>query len=286
MGIKKYLTLCLLMLFSICLFAQNETTNAFEEINAIKADSRYLYAESTNADWEVAYDNARTILAGNIEDWLREEKKNEDISGVVTKAANVALQIKARRGKLYRIFVYVKKDDLVAFNEDNSIMLLNLNKEIKNVVENKEPVAQKQERQKELVTTVSSVQVSNPQKEEVAVSEPAPQSEKKVVKEATVQPQAAMILTEDEKNLVKIVDATDIESFVKDLQSKNKIEKFGQYKTMPQDTTVYLLVYNTNKQVVAHLLKNASGYLNLNTGKGDDITNYKGCGAFWILYKK
>lgn len=274
------------MCCSISLFAQNETTNALEEINAIKTDSQYLYAESTNADWEAAYDNARTLLAGNIEEWLREEKNDKDISGVVTKAANVALQINARRGKLYRIFIYVKKDDLVAFNEDNSVILLNLNKEKKNRPENTEPVIQKQEKQEELVTTVSLPQVDNPQKEEVAVSEPVPLPEKKVTKVATAQPQAAMILTEEEKKLVEIVDATDIESFIKDLQSKNKIEKFGQYKTMPQDTTVYLLVYDIKKKVVAHLLKNASGYLNLNTGKGDEITNYKGCGAFWILYKK
>ena len=80
---KRYsLLFCLVCLFAHLGFAQDkEVKEAMKQINSIKADSKYLYAESTTKDWDQAYEDAKSLLLVEIDNWVKSQgKKNEENS--------------------------------------------------------------------------------------------------------------------------------------------------------------------------------------------------------------
>ena len=99
--------------------AQNEQ----QQINAIKSNMDFLYATGVSSvSGESALDNARDLLAVEIEQWLKENDA-KDLTGYVAKSKEHMSQIKTQRGKLYRVFVYVKKKDVLPFyNEENMLV--------------------------------------------------------------------------------------------------------------------------------------------------------------------
>ena len=86
-------------------------TSATENINAIKLQTEvYVYADSTSAAWEEALDFAKVLLKENLKDFFADS--NADSSELETKIAslvNNATIIEARRGTMYRAFLYVPK---------------------------------------------------------------------------------------------------------------------------------------------------------------------------------
>lgn len=119
---RKYVILLLSILSTVC---YSQVTSQTKEINAIKADSCFLSAESTVKDWETAYDNARILLSREIEDWLNSQGIKE-ISGVIANSNEHILEIKTTRGSLYRAFVYVKKSDLLAYTDKSKVMVVDI----------------------------------------------------------------------------------------------------------------------------------------------------------------
>lgn len=88
---------------SVC-YSQN-SLGAAGVINDIKKSSDYLYAEYTSAEWREAIDNASLILEKTIDDWIYVNHVEASISEVL----EGKMVIRARRGDLFRAFVYVNK---------------------------------------------------------------------------------------------------------------------------------------------------------------------------------
>lgn len=119
---RKLLIILLLCGLSPYILAQNEQMR----INEVKKNLDYIYATGTSMNSaEEAGDNARELLALEIDMWLKENGKN-DYAGYIAKAIREVSEIKTQRGKLIQVFVYVKKDDILSYKKDEEIIAVTL----------------------------------------------------------------------------------------------------------------------------------------------------------------
>lgn len=250
---KGVLALAVLLSAPIGAKAQNETIG---QINAIKRDTAYLYAEATMPEWQQAYDGASDILEATITDWANSQAFGKNASAYVAKAKNSTLKIKTKRGKYFRAFLYVKKSDIVAVDKSQTVMVVS-------------PVKKKKAL---TVTSVGDKGKTSIQHTPVGL-------------ESTVEEINVPSLTEEEKQMVAVRIFSEIQPLVKKLQSEGVIDQYGKYSTIPSTGTCYLFVYDKTGKVSA-VLKRADGtYTNLATATADDINNYKNHGAIWLSIK-
>ncbi len=249
-------------------FSQDlSTQEAIKNINKIKMDSKYLYAESTTKDWEEAYENAKTVLGVTISEWVKENSGiNKDVELLVAKSKDHILSIKTRRGELYRSFVYVKKSDIIPIADERELMIVKMEKEPEEpiamvpVSEKVEPPKDEDNSSEELVTVVD-------------------------LKTHDPEPVLIATLSKEEEQMLQIHSLDEAEIFVNRLKSDNKMKGYGKYKTMPVNENCYLIVYNPQGEIPAVLKKDGNNHFNLNTRQADSISKYEGCGAIWIQLK-
>ena len=233
------MTLLGLSLFvALCMFAQG---NATQSINEIKRQGDiYLYAESTSQTWEEALDNAKYLLGVEIETWVK-SLDTKPADGYIAEAQNHVYNLKSMRGDRFRAFVYVKKTDVVPYNNVSQLVVVPMSEEQK--------------------TTIS--EVSSSRKQEAAEYKPS----------------------KFEEEMMSITDANNIGMFIKRLKTEGKVVNYGKYKDMPSGIDCYLFVYNRDMAIPAYLHKQGDTYINIKTGKQDQVTNYAGCGAWWFQLK-
>lgn len=87
------------------------------------------------------------------------------------------------------------------------------------------------------------------------------------------------------EEMMSITDANNIGTFIKRLKTEGRIANFGKYKDMPDNIDCYIFVYNRDMAIPAYLHKQGGKYINLKTGKQDQVSNYSGCGAWWFQLK-
>lgn len=249
---KNYLVVLLSLIFarSIPAGAQEDVASALKQINSIKVDvNTYLSAESTSAQWEDAYDNAKALLEIKIEEWAKEKAQSEDLTGCIAKAENSILEIKARRGNLYRVFLYVKKSDVMTYTIDKEIVVV--------------PIENSSIRE---ISTINN-ELPEPPKHQ---------------KEQNVNSEERTCISADEKKILSVTSFGDIQNFI---ESNKFIKDYGKYTTMPSVGKYYVFVYNREGGISAYLKYEDTECVNIKTGKEDILTNYKGCGAFWFRFK-
>ena len=245
--------LLLILLISICyvpLCLAQTAADVAKNINKIKRDTMFIYAEATMKDLNEAYNGARAILEMKVGDWVRLQHPAEGIELCIVKAKEHFVQLETRRGDFYRAFVYVRKSDIL-------------------------PVADKSE-----VTVFEVAPVTKPNQMEakpaIIVTEEKPQVEEK---------QQVLELTSEEKQMKLIRSFYDVEPYIKGLKSKGKLNAYGKYATMPENEDCHIFVYDKQGNISALLRKSAAKQYNLNTLKEDNIKNYKNCGAIWFQLK-
>ncbi|MBR5747841.1 MAG: hypothetical protein IKY01_03530 [Prevotella sp.] len=104
-----------------CFSGQAQDTgsaDALNDINAIKRDTSFIYAESTMKDALEAQSGAQAILELKLYDWLRSNYPNENAEALVNNSKEKWFPLLTKRGKYNRIFVYVKKRDVVPIAEE------------------------------------------------------------------------------------------------------------------------------------------------------------------------
>lgn len=105
------------LLFCLVSMAQG----SLQEINDIKKSKRYVYAMAASSQSkEDAALRAKDLLLLEVEQWLKEENK-QDFAGYVVKVKNNTAQIETQRGKLFRVFVYVAKKDILPYSKDEVV---------------------------------------------------------------------------------------------------------------------------------------------------------------------
>lgn len=251
--------------------AQTEdAATAVKKINAIKKDTKYLYAESTTSDWEQAYENAKALLDSEIEAWLKEQSKGKkdtlasEAKGYVARINNQVMEVKTRRGNLFRVFVYIQKSNVMTYTDDDDFLVTNLESTA-------EPI-------KETVT------------------EPAIGVAKEQAKETTEQVAESITddsseLSEEEKAFLAIKRPQEIEPFLKKYACE-----YGKLSTLPKLQYYHVVVF-AKDSIVAYLKLTSLAHVdangksipmyNLGSKQMDELNDYrgKGWGAIWFIFK-
>ena len=247
------------LLLPLCLWAQTD------EINNIKEQpDKYLYAEATAATYDEALGNAIFLFDMEVENWASDMGKIF-FDTYLERAQENMKDIQSMRGDRYRAFVYVSKKDVMP-EEYGDAQEESQYYEIEEAEEEKEKVETADNEQNDSFGPIYA-------EEQEEVSEPEP------VKEVRYTPDSF------EKEMMQVTAATQIGGFILGKQKSGKIDRYGKYADMPQNGNAYLFVYNREQKVAAYLKKTGRDYLNLKTGKQDDVRNYKGCGAYWFTIK-
>lgn len=257
------LFICLLML-SPSLFSQNEQ----QEINAIKSDPNYLYATGTSITSEnEAFENAKDLLVLEIEQWLK-ENETKDIAGYVAKSKEKLSQIMTKRGKLYRVFAFVKKKDILPFFEEEKLMVVNYEEPQK-----PKYVAPSSSSKKD--TTSVTPKPATPAVDSVSQKQ-ATKVVEQPAKEPTYAPNAK------EKEMLNVKTFIGLNDYINQGRENRSITDVGNYSNLPKSGLVYVFVHNREGEIAACMKVVDGKATNLSTGTNDAITNYKGCGAIWI----
>lgn len=266
---RRFILLFAAVMTCLVGFAQNtDAKQAAKQINAIKANKKYIYAESTTKDWVEAYSNAKDLLANNIEEWIQSENKNADVKGYVAKVANNIQEIKTQRGNLYRAFVYIRKSDIMTYEGGDDIVESQVAPAQMASDTSLGRDARKSRYNDDVYVTTTPKGDSN--------QTDAMQSEI-----AHIEP--AYHISDTERRMLALTDPSEIQSYL-----KANAATYGKLATMPQGDECYVLVFSkTNVETcIAH---HANGTAtNLKTLAPDSIDNYKGkgLGAIWFKVKK
>lgn len=257
-----------------------------KRIAQIKTDSEhYLYAEATMSDWLQAYDYAKTLLKEQIKLWVEGQSESEGDISYVAKTDEKFFEIKARRGNYYRAFVYVKKSDILMFEEARQI--------VANVIPAKET-----QRTDTLVVTVPREAAKKPEvtlrvetKDVGATPDPLPSEIKPEAESKAKNAESGVENAEDDTSkeedtlaldMQQVKKFTDIEEFISTMKSYGAIKEYGKFATRPSSGRYYLFIYDREGGIPARLLNEDGRVTNLDTHSPDEIKNYKNCGAIWF----
>lgn len=247
MAIKRLLFVITVAITGLSICKAQTAAEVAKNINKVKRDTMYIYAESTTKDLSEAYNNARALLEMQVGDWVRKQNPKDGVEVCIVKAKDHLMQLDTRRGELYRAFVYVKKSDIM-------------------------PVTDKSE--------VTVFQVAPNTHSEL----PDPQTAI-IIEETPVVETPMMELTSEEKKMKMIRSFYEVEPYIKGLKSQNRLNAYGKYATMPTDEDFHLFVYDKQGNISALIRKSGNTQYNLNTLKEDNVKNYKNCGAIWFQLK-
>ena len=157
-----------------------------QQINAIKMENDvYLFAESTTETWEAALDNAKCLLNIEIENYVKSVGLKDSVVGVIARACNKMMQLKAMRGSRYRAFVYVKKAELIPYLAGEEVMIVSVANN--NQIPAFDPAkADEEARMKESLSSVAAEQVAATQAAQAAEAAAA-QAQAQAAKAAAAQ---------------------------------------------------------------------------------------------------
>lgn len=111
---KKTIFLCTYLLANISGQAQGiDGVDPLNDINAIKRDTSYIYAEATMKDAVEAKSGARAILELKIYDWLRNSYPGKNADSLVNQSKNRWRDLLTSRGNYNRVLAFVSKQFIV-----------------------------------------------------------------------------------------------------------------------------------------------------------------------------
>ena len=254
----------------IALFAYTQVTYAQHEvrdINAIKCNQNYIYATGTSVvSVEEASQNAKDLINAEIADWLKKNME-ADVTGYIAKSQEQLGLIQTQRGNLFRVFVYVHKADILPYYKDEMVITGTLNNKLEEA-----------KIESSVVKTKSASQDSI--KEQLSITQKQEELATLLVEESRYIP------NDSENNILKIKTFIELNQFINEGRENQNIVQVGNYSTLPSEGVIYVFIHNREGLIPA-CMKIVNGHiLNLSTGTNDQITNYKGCGAIWVRFKK
>ena len=95
-----------------------QTTDEMKkEINKIKKNSQYIYAEAVSTTKEDAAGLAEELLADEVNSWAASQKKLGGKAVIAKDTKSIQTALSLPRGNMFRTFIYVKKSDIMALSE-------------------------------------------------------------------------------------------------------------------------------------------------------------------------
>lgn len=244
----------LLIALGCSLTLMGQDTDVRKNINKIKKSNLYLSAEATLDTEEIALKTANELLVGEINDWVKQKRNSEEVKQIVLQdISSCSEKLNMKRGTKVRVFVYVKKSDIVLIKGAGQIVLSE---------------DEKGNDLQSLSDVAGEMKVEKPEKKSKAKSEVEPLDAKT----------AALSLVLHAKSMA------DMKGVFAQLKGEGRIE-YGKYPGGNLPASYYLLFY-TRTGEIRDVLRAVDGvYLSLNTNQEVQLSQYSGCGAYWFILK-
>lgn len=249
--------------------------NVQQEINAIKSNLDYLYATGTSITSEdEAYNNASDLLVLEIEQWLKENTK-DNIAGYIAKSRDCLSQIATKRGKLYRVLAFVKKKDILPFYKEDEVIVVDY---MHSPEPNNDNVSPKS--CDDMTTTSQNSSSASTD------SCPSMQNCNDVLYDTTKSHYSSIshAHTIREKEILKLNSFMDLNEYINNGRKNETIVDVGKYSNLPKNGLIYVFIHNKQGEIPAVLKMTNGVFINLASGKVELLSNFKGCGAIWIKF--
>lgn len=243
----KRLLFILLAISSILTVSAND--NRQKQINEIKKNNAYLYADVTKATPEEAVSHAIKQLKEAIIIWVSERTDSTNIQIADLKAYYDTIM--TTRANMYRVLAYVKKENLLPFFKQYNLTLVDS-------LDNEKTIQTKPER-KESSDTIANAKV------------------RRLLKNNFLGRTGGVL-----DKIKRAKNFFELKEIMEPLKAKGDIKDYGKYATAENLDDCYLIIYDPAGNIKAILSKGTKERQNLKTGKPDLISNYRGCGAIWF----
>lgn len=232
-----------------------------KKINSIKRNSQYLYAEATMNTEEEAYQVAEELLTTYINEYIESKKKlNKAESVIVKDIASKCEKIQMTRGEMSRVFLYVKKSDIIP--AENSMTLI---------------------KPESPDSTFDTGEVP-PAVIEVLPTNGNQFSDNMVAGEAPRLSEAWQQNVIDELMLVSSL--TEARALLNRLKAEYKIKRYGSYDECKSPANSFWLIADGNGTLQTILGPGTGQRTNFKTLQYDSLENYSGLNAIWFTLSK
>lgn len=286
MNIRLLLSLALFVCLVQTTYAQ---VSVSKQINDIKRDDRYFYAESTLENADQAKETAMLMLANFINDYINEHNLPADKKvkeGDLAQAQMLSMQ----RGPMTRVFLYVAKDNFIGDN--GSAMQVT---QESTVSDSDEQAVSTEQQKSGSVEEKESAPVVNTQSAPKQDS-PVVGAESKmvsVVKETVPSQQAnasAGLSKEWQREVVdKILSEPSLKEIIAVLSRYKAEYKVKKYGTMQECNnaagSLWIICEGDSSMALITVLgPGADVRTNFKTGQNDSLANYSGKSAVWFEF--
>lgn len=241
-------------------------------VNDIKKNREYLYGEATMPTQEEAASVAYEQIQHEVLNWAT-DRVSRPIDNVSLKAINNLVDtIVLRRADMFRVFAYVKKDDLMPLFYDKGI-----------VQDDSLDTGVTKPDSQTLVDTVVINQLSKPLEVSTTTKQQKTMVDGKVKQELFqhfVGPKDGVL-----RKIAGARNFFELKHILPPLKADGSIINYGKLATAENLEDCYLIVYDIAGNIKALLGKGEDTRPNLKTGKEDRLANYRGNGAIWFTMK-
>lgn len=293
---KRRILMLICMCVSFVCLAYSQTSDVGKQINNIKRDGLYFYAESTLETEEAARESAILMLANFINDHINDKGLPHDKKITEQDLAN-AQSLKMKRGTMIRVFVYVKKGDFVPVEETART---STEEELVSEVETIKGQKTAEKESEVLENTPVVLQETYHVKEEpIAAS---------VVQEEAVEKEALSVVTEAASvesadgslrlpiawqqaaidDLLTNTNLQGVMTLLNRMKAEYKVRRFGTYNECRNAAmSFWIICENDNSMnLITVLGPGANERVNFKTMKYDSLGNYSGKNAIWFELAK
>lgn len=266
---KAILMLLTSLLMAATALAQESPS---KQINQIKRNSAYLYAEATMETPEEALSMARELLFQQVKEYISTNRKLNDADNVLVKDVNAKCEtLSMMRGTMHRLFVYVKKNDIESFN--NATAINNTTNETKVVVEQPLPPIPAPEK---------------PKPEKTIVEEPIVQIDEPEETPATpaATPNLAAWQQQSIDDLLKCSNVNEVKAKFNRMKAEYKLKKYGTPDKCTAPNDVFWILFNEDGSVNTVLGPGDNDRVNFRNMRSSSLNDFKGKNALWFKFEK
>lgn len=244
-----------------------------KQINHIKRDNAYLYAEATMDSAEEAMEVARELLMQQVQAYAGTQRRLNDANDVLVKNVNAKCEsLSMMRGTMHRVFVYVKKNDIEGVS--NVTTINQSTKTATEVVEQPVPPVVAPAKPVETAKT-EPVETAEPEQEAITVVG----SLSDVVNLPEWQLQAIT-------DLMGCSDINAVRAKLNRMKAEFKIKKFGTPDKCPSASEAYWIVFDDFGGVNTILGPGTTDRLNFRELEESSLDQFKGKTAIWFNFAK
>lgn len=277
----------ILMLLFICGLAVNmvfSQSNTGKQINDIKRDGQYFYAESTLETEEKAHETATLMLANFINDYINSNNLPHD-KKVTEQDLAKAQSLSMKRGPMIRVFLYVKKSDFVPTGTVDATPAKE-EPEMQVPIAKEEPVAKDEsieevaQQKSEAKTTDTSEQAipAEDQSDTEPADQPVETADTNSMRLSVPWQQTAI------DDILKKTSLTEVVALLNRLKAEYKVKRMGTYNESKNAALSFWVICenDSNSSLITVLGPGTDSRVNFKTMQHDSLGNYSGKNAMWF----